>query len=178
MAIKSTARGRYSKYAIVIFWPFLAILFTFVDYVFQRTPPTPLSQFLRNSLRWFKSPQQLKVTKRSSKSQRAWPGRSHELRCFATKLHTVITSVYIVWYDQNCSRLMRVPPWTRLHCDIDSQSERHLLAAANVAFLHFQAHSKRWQCSCWTSRDRVGGHNTARRSQHSRVAWVPEFCGF
>ena len=54
--------------------------------------------------------------------------------------------------DQNCSCLMRMPPWTRMHCNIDSQSERHLLATANVMFLRFH-HSRRWQCSRWTTSD-------------------------
>ena len=114
--------------------------------------PTPLSQFLRNSLRFFESPQWLKIIKRSSKSQRAWPGRSHELCCFATKLHTVITSVFIVWYDQNCSCSMLVPPWTRLHCDIDSQCATYWRLQMS-RFYTFTAHSKRWQCSRWTTSD-------------------------
>ena len=98
------------------FWPFLHICRVCI-----LTPNTPLSQFLPNSLRYLASPQRLKVIKSFYISQRVWPGRSQEFRCFATKLHTVINDVYIVWYDQNCSRLMRVPPWTRLHCDIDTQ---------------------------------------------------------
>ena len=60
------------------FLAFFGQFCTFVEYVFQQTPTTPLSQFLRNSLRLFESPQRLKIIKRSSKSQRAWPGRSHE----------------------------------------------------------------------------------------------------
>ena len=82
--------------AFCAFLAFFGQFCTFIEYVFRRTPTTLLSQFLRNSLRLFKSPERLKIIKRSSKSQRAWPGRSHEVRCFATKLHTVITSVYIV----------------------------------------------------------------------------------
>ena len=79
----------------VPFWQFFTHFCTFVDYVFQQTPPTPLSQFLRNSLRLFASPQRLKFIKRSSNSQRAWPGRSQEVRCFATKLHTALKTAMV-----------------------------------------------------------------------------------
>ena len=48
--------------------------------------------------RLFESPQPLKIIKRSSKSQRAWPGRNHEVCCFATKLHTVNFCVHcLIW---------------------------------------------------------------------------------
>ena len=43
-----------------------------------------------------------------------------------------------------------MPPSTRLHCDIDSQSERHLLAAANVTFLHF--HRSFQEMTMWQGR--------------------------
>ena len=83
--------------------------------------PTPLIQFIQNSLRLLQRPHRLKVIKSSYISQRAWPGRRHEVRSFATKLQTVITSVSIVRSGPNFTCLMRVTHWTRLFCNIDSR---------------------------------------------------------
>ena len=49
------------------------------------------------------------------------PINTHEVRSFATKLQTVITSVSIVRSGPNFTCLMRVTHWTCLLCNIDSR---------------------------------------------------------
>ena len=60
------------------------------------------------------------------------------------------------------------------------QSERHLLATANVTFLCFHRSFQEMQPldNQRQGGGRVGGRNTGRWSQLSRVAWVPELRGF
>ena len=88
--MKSTAQGRFSKSGQFC---------TFV--VFQLTPQHRWANYCKTHSGGLKALNDKKLVQALPKVK----GRG-QVRSFATELHTVITSVYIVWYDRNCSRSM------------------------------------------------------------------------